>query len=622
MLKDAATGSPKASALDDRDSHATQAVAPPVPRSPAADHAILDHHPPVACIIDVEADGKIVSFSSAAEALFGFRRAEILGRPVSDLIGSPPAVHHNGPLMARYFASPRRHGHLHQSEILAFHALNRVFPAEIVIAERCLEGRDLFSVSVRDLTERRAYEQRLQELAYQDPQTGLPNRAALLEQMKRLLAGQQPIVLLVIDIDRYRMLKNSLGHDIGHRILIAFIERIRKILAPRDFLARLYSDDFGLVIEQVGSQDATIAAAATRRVEAITEALQQPFPIDGRELRLGVSIGITQADPDAMPKANPDGESLLRDAEIAAYQVRRAGGAAHGWFNSAMRARLVEVQETEHDLRRALDHDTDAPRALAPEAGLLWNAYQPIVDLSSGHLVGFEALMRWTHPRRGTIPPGIAIPIAEETGLIDAVGGSVLRRACTQLMAWTRCYPAAAELFVAVNLSPRQLANPQLAEDIATLLGDTGLPGSRLKLEITESALMTNPDAALEMLHRLKALGVRLSLDDFGTGYSAFSYLHQLPVDSLKIDRSFVDAMSNRSGNREIIRVIADLGRALGLGVIVEGIETTHELAALDGLGCHCGQGYLLAHPLPAEQVTALFKGPAPWAPLFGPQPA
>jgi diguanylate cyclase (GGDEF)-like protein/PAS domain S-box-containing protein len=443
--------------------------------------------------------------------------------------------------------------------------------------------------SQTDITDRKLAEERLLYDALHDNLTGLPNRALLMDRLshaliKRARRADEPIfAVLFLDLDRFKTVNDSLGHLTGDELLLTVAQKLAQCLRPSDTIARMGGDEFTILLDPLrGPQDASEVA------ERIQLALAAPIPIRGREVFTSVSIGIALGSA-----AYERPEELLRDADTAMYQAKLRGKARYAVFNPAMHTDALELLQLETDLRRALDRAE------------LRVHYQPIVSLHTERIVGFEALVRWQHPQRGLIPPDMFIPLAEDTGMIVALGQIVLREACRQLAEWQAQVPNLPLLRMSVNLSAKQMAQPDLVELIAQTLRETGLAAHQLKLEILESALIGRALAA-ETLGRLKDLGVQISIDDFGTGYSSLSYLHQFPVDTLKIDRSFISRMGVNGEHSEIISAIVTLARSLGMEAIAEGVETTMQRDQLRELQCDYGQGWLFARALDQAAATTL----------------
>jgi diguanylate cyclase (GGDEF)-like protein len=443
------------------------------------------------------------------------------------------------------------------------------------------------TVSGRDITERRALEQKLAHQAFHDPLTSLPNRALFMNRLSHALArtARRPeaVAVLFLDLDRFKIINDSLGHHVGDRLLVEVSARLRECLRPADTVARLGGDEFAVLLEDIDG-----LSEATRVAERIAAVLESAFAFEGREVFVTTSVGI------AFSHAGLAGpEDILRDADIAMYHAKSKGKARYEVFDGRTQGSALDRLDLEIDLRGAVARQEFRLH------------YQPVVDLSSGRIVEVEALIRWEHRQRGLLPPSDFITLSEETGLIVPIGMWVLEEACRQARAWHAEYET--KLTLSVNLSARQFQQASLVPDIAELLQDTGLPAACLKLEITESVVMQDAPATLARLHALKTLGVQLAIDDFGTGYSSLSYLKRFPIDVLKIDQAFVRGLGDNPEDTAIVRAIVTVAKNLDLSVTAEGIETVEQLTHLRELGCDRGQGYYFARPLPADPLAALF---------------
>jgi diguanylate cyclase (GGDEF)-like protein/PAS domain S-box-containing protein len=448
----------------------------------------------------------------------------------------------------------------------------------------------------RDITERKQVEEQLQHRAFYDPLTDLPNRALFLDRLQHLFhrsrraLGSPLFAVLYLDLDRFKSINDSLGHQAGDELLIGAARRLERCLRPGDTLARLGGDEFTVLLDDVRTE-----ADATGVAERIHQELAGPLEVSGNEVFTSVSVGI------ALSSAGyrcP--EDMLRDADTAMYRAKAGGGASHQIFAGHMHQRAVSALKLETDLRRAIERQEIVP------------FYQPIVDLDTGVVVGFEALARWRHPSRGMVSPDLFIPVAEETGLIGAIGERMLAEACRQARAWQRNHPRWSTLGISVNVSSRQLSQGGVAADVERVLGATGLDPRCLTLEITESAFMHNLGAGAGVVQRLHEMSVGLHLDDFGTGYSSLAYLHSFPVQALKIDRSFVNRMDRGPQQSAIVTAIVSLAHNLGMEVVAEGIETRAQVEALRALDCRRGQGFLFSKPLPADQAERLLTSGLP----------
>ncbi|HYO63538.1 MAG TPA: EAL domain-containing protein, partial [Pyrinomonadaceae bacterium] len=408
---------------------------------------------------------------------------------------------------------------------------------------------------IQDITDRKRAEERLLHDALHDALTGLPNRALFMDHLRLAVERarrreSRQFAVLFLDLDRFKVINDSLGHMIGDQLLVGIAHRLEACLRPGDLVARLGGDEFTVLLEDIGS-----VSEATAVAERLQTELSRPFNLAGRDVFTTVSIGIA---PSTVGHDRP--ENFLRDADTAMYCAKMLGKARHEVFDRNMHARAVTQLQMETDLRRAVEREE------------FFVQFQPIVSLETGEIRSFEALVRWRHPERGLISPAAFIPTAEETGLIVPLGRWVLLEACRQLREWQRVRPEQPALSVSVNLSSKQFTQPDLIAQIQQALHETGLSPSSLKLEITESVVMENIETAAAMLRELRALGVQLSIDDFGTGYSSLSYLHRFPIDTLKIDRSFVASMAENNENMEIVRTIIMLAHNLKMNVVAEGV--------------------------------------------------
>jgi diguanylate cyclase (GGDEF)-like protein len=433
-----------------------------------------------------------------------------------------------------------------------------------------------------DITERQRAEERIAHMAGHDALTDLPNRVLLRErlehELKRVKRGEC-IAVLCLDLDQFKSVNDTLGHPVGDELLKVVADRLRGCTREPDTIARLGGDEFAIIMTAM--QRPTDAAALSRRVRA---SIVKPYHIDGHQIVVDISIGISVAPIDAI---EPD--QLLKNADMALYGAKADGRGTYRFFEPEMDARMKARRELEMDLRKALrDKEFELH-------------YQPLVNLQSNEISAYEALLRWHHPIRGLISPADFIPVAEETGLVIPLGEWVLRKACEQIANWPD------EVKVAVNLSPAQLKNRNVVQMVMSALADSGMAGNRLQLEITESVLMQNTFATLATLHELRKLGVQIAMDDFGTGYSSLSYLRSFPFDKIKIDRSFIEDLSNGAEPLAIVHAVAGLAKCLNMISTAEGVETQQQLEKLQSVGCTEMQGYLFSRARPAAEIERLF---------------
>ncbi len=441
-------------------------------------------------------------------------------------------------------------------------------------------------VNYRDITERKALEEQLRHQAFHDVLTGLANRSLFRDRLAHALArasrGASPTAVLYLDIDDFKAVNDRLGHAEGDRLLVLVGERLVAATRAGDTVARLGGDEFAVIVEETDPREAQTAA------DRILKALADAFHLDGRETAVRGSIGIAIHDVDG-----GDADELLRRADIAMYAAKARGGDGHATYDASLYEATVARMESKADLQGAL------------ERGELQVAYQPIVDMETAEVTGAEALMRWMHPTRGSIPPSDFIPLAEESGLIVELGRWILETACRQAREW-QLQSGRSDLTISVNLSGRQIGDADLVGDVARILATTGLDPACLTLEITETTLVRDVETTVGVFRALKGLGVRLAIDDFGTGYSSLSYLRQFPIDILKIDRSFVASLDEGTESSALVRSILNLSATLRLDTVAEGIETAEQRKALESLGATRGQGFLFARPMDPDEMAAM----------------
>jgi diguanylate cyclase (GGDEF)-like protein len=450
-------------------------------------------------------------------------------------------------------------------------------------------------VAHEDITQRKVAEEQLLHDAFHDALTDLPNRALFMDRLRRAIVRTKRqdnyrFAVLFLDLDGFKVVNDSLGHATGDQLLIAIGRRLELGMRRGDTLTRLGGDEFAILADNISEVN-----DATNLADRIREQLKAPFNLGGHEVFATASIGIALGTKD---RERP--EDLLRDADTAMYRAKAQGKERHVVFDQAMHTSVVERLRLETDLRRALERREFLVH------------YQPICALDTGRIAGFEALLRWEHPERGLISPASFIPVAEETGLILPIGLWVLRAACEQLHVWQSRAPEHAALLMSVNLSGKQIKEPNIVAQIDEVLQETGVAPEHLKLEITESVIMEHPPSAAEVLKQLKGRGIQLSLDDFGTGYSSLSYLHRFPLDVLKVDRSFVNRLDGADADPVIVQTIVTLAHNLGMQDIAEGVASEGQVERLKAMGCQFGQGYYFSRPVPGHVAGALLDDRAP----------
>ena len=530
-----------------------------------------------------DADGTFLYASPASRALIGYEPHELVGMRLVDLVH--PDDKHQVQLDNRHLATREqvtitcrvRHAKGQWVWIEA--------SARNLYDEATGERKQVICVT-RDITERKRTESLLAHQALHDPLTGLPNRVLLMDRLSQALVNQRShsnnrIAVLFLDVDSFKMINDSLGHEAGDRLLVAVGNRLSEVAGPLDTVARFGGDEFVLACPEIAGEDDVVAIA-----EAVNRAIRQPFVgVDASDVFVTVSIGIAIATD---PATTPD--ELIRDADVAMYRAKERGGVRYEIFNEQLRSRIVDRMETTNALHRAIERD---------ELRLF---YQPLVEARSRQTVGLEALVRWEHPTRGLVLPGEFIPIAEATGLIANIDEWVLREASRQICEWADA--GIEPPYVSVNLSARQLADPNVTISVAKALEDTGVDPSLIVLEVTETTVMDDPTASIARLQELRELGVAIAVDDFGTGYSSLSYLKRLPIDRLKVDKSFVSGLGDQLEDTAIVAAVITLAHTLGLKAVAEGVESEKQYEELRNLDCDIMQGYLFARPQPPEIVA------------------
>ena len=528
--------------------------------------------PMIVCALDGE---RILSVNDAAIQHYGYSRAEFERLTIRGLqafdTGLPWIGDRSGDEQAaRTWKHVRADGTLIDLAIYSRQLIHGDQPAVLL--------------ALMDMTERKRAEARLTFMAQHDALTGLPNRNLLRQQMDDMLMhgrrSAEKVAVLMLGLDNFKAVNETLGHGTGDKLLRAVAKRLRSTLREADALARLNSDEFAIVQSAVARPEDAVLLA-----KRLLEAISESFLLDGHSVVIGASIGIAMS-----PGDGEESEKLLKSADMALSRAKTEFRGTFSFFEAEMDARAQTRRKIEIELRDAIQKDVLRPY------------YQPLVDLATGRITGFEALVRWPHPERGMISPAEFIPVAEETGLINPVGGLMLRRACQDAAQWPD------DVRVAVNLSPLQFRTGNLLSIVTDALKQSGLPARRLELEITETLLLEKSSQVLATLHALRALGVRISMDDFGTGYSSLSYLRSFPFDKIKIDRSFVRDLGANPDAQAIVRSIISLGKGLGVIITAEGVETEAELSCLRAEGCHEGQGYLFSRARPHAEIVSLLQ--------------
>ncbi len=549
---------------------------------------VLFEHSPDGVLLmdphDPDVPWRIIECNDTACRMNGYTQEELIGKSVSAL--------HSEIVESQTFAEHVERLRIGPDKLDLKHRRKdgTLFFVEAVSSLIRVGGREMVLGIERDITDRKSLEEQLRHQAFHDPLTGLPNRALFLDRLEHaMVRGTRhgcSVAVLFVDLDRFKPVNDSLGHEVGDELLTAVGRRLREGLRPEDTVARLGGDEFAVLIEDVeDTSDATLVA------ERVGEVLRPALELRDREVVLTASIGV------AVSRAGQrDPDELLRAADIAMYSAKRTGKGLYKVFEPSMGSRALELLELEADLHRALEREE------------LRLHYQPKVELATGRIVGVEALVRWEHRMRGMVPPAEFIPLAEETGLILPLGRWILEQACREAREWQGRHRIGGPLEVSVNVSARQFGHPGLVGEVARVLEETGLDPKGLMLEITESVVMEDAESNVATLRELKDLGVRLAIDDFGTGYSSLSYLHRFPVDALKIDRSFVDGLGEESEDTTIVRSVISLAHALRLEVIAEGVENAEQVERLQALGCRLGQGYIFSRPLPSQELCALLE--------------
>jgi diguanylate cyclase (GGDEF)-like protein/PAS domain S-box-containing protein len=528
--------------------------------------------PMIVCALDGE---RILSVNDAAIQHYGYSRAEFEKLSIRGLQAFDTELPWTGDRSSDEQAA-RTWKHVRADGTLI----------DLAIYSRQLTHGDQPAVllALMDITERKRAEARLAFMAQHDSLTGLPNRNLLRQQMDDILPhtrrSAEKVAVMMFGLDNFKAVNDALGHGAGDKLLRGVAKRLRSTLREEDALARLNSDEFAIVQRGVSRPEDAVLLA-----KRLLEAIGEPYLLDGHSVVIGASIGIAMS-----PGDGEESEKLLKSADMALSRAKNEFRGTFSFFEAEMDARAQSRRKIEIDLRSAIENDGLRPY------------YQPLVDLATGRITGFEALVRWPHPERGMISPAEFIPVAEETGLINPLGGLMLRRACFDAAQWPD------DVRVAVNLSPLQFRTGDLLSIVTDALKQSGLPARRLELEITETLLLEKSSQVQATLHALRALGVRISMDDFGTGYSSLSYLRSFPFDKIKIDQSFVRDLGANRDAQAIVRSIISLGKGLGVTITAEGVETEAELSCLRAEGCHEGQGFLFSRARPHAEIVSLLQ--------------
>jgi len=534
-------------------------------------------------------DGRFLRVNNALAEMLGYSSATLIGRTFQQIT-------HPDDLETDLEAVRATLAGEHDSYVLEKRYLHRAGHAlwimlSVSLVRDAAGEPDFFIAQVTDITERKRVEEQLLHQAFHDPLTGLPNRALFADRVEHALArisrSGDPVAVLFLDLDNFKVINDSLGHRAGDQLLVTMAQRLQGCVRPGDTVARLGGDEFTVLLEGING-----IADAIRVAQRIAEQSLTLYSIGDRQVAVTASVGIALSSPDTLETS----DELLRNADTAMYEAKRRGRSRFEVYETRMLDRARDRFELEIALQRAV------------ERGEFELHYQPVIDLETGRLAEVEALVRWQSPERGLVMPDTFIPVAEETGLILSIGEWVLQRSCRQLRDWHLAHPTDPPLTLSVNLSTRQFLRPSLVDDVRTVLSTTGLPPATLKLEIPERVVMEDAEATTEILHGLKDIGVTLAIDDFGTGYSSLAHLRRFAVDILKIDRSFVSGIGSDAEHTAIVDTIIAIAKTLGISVIAEGVETTEQLAHLRLREAESAQGNLFSEPLPPSSIDNLLR--------------
>jgi diguanylate cyclase (GGDEF)-like protein/PAS domain S-box-containing protein len=542
-------------------------------------------------ILICDASGTITYQAPTAETDWGFATNELCGKTFASLIhpADQPALREIWQQIGTTSGTTKT------VELRGCDATKKWHYGEFVFTNLLhVPGVEGVVATARDVTERKTFELQLTEQAFYDSLTGLPNRALLCDRIEQALARAHrrgtTIGVIFIDLDNFKRVNDSLGHESGDALLVAAAKRLTACIRPTDTAARLGGDEFVILLDQLTTEAAAEAILMARRV--LTQ-FEQPFSLEGKEYVVSASIGIALT---VAGDSKGTSNALLRDADVAMYRAKSSGRGRYVMFDTRMQLDVRARLDLETDLRHAVERDE------------LRVYFQPIIQLQSKGFREVEALVRWQHPSRGLVMPADFIPIAEETGLIITIGQWVLEEACRQVAVWQAEFPLGPPLQVSVNVSPRQFEHPGLIEDVKRALRNSGIGAASLKLEVTEGVIMRDTEASIQTLKSLKDHGIQIAIDDFGTGYSSLSFLRRLPLDVLKIDRSFVQGIGRNPEDNAIVQAIISMAKSLGLSVTAEGVETNEQAALLREWSCEQAQGFLFARPVEAKKITDLLK--------------